>query len=472
MTRAWLISLLMFVWLTVGYAVVHVIVTLWGISIVDAMFPDPRPIEVLHVTNDGEALIQSYSNGHVQGTFRRLDGSQVSETAELQRAFASGTQLVGPDHTEPNSWDVRLSSFSDFQKPATNWYAIAPPGHAGTAYFVGYDYHSRRLAGYLGVNGFSHQQPTTDQSFPIDSSQYFAFNGILVSSQHPHQYGYAVEPAGDLNFPTFLPANIPVDAVWLLSQGNIYEIRLRARAVRVLVADRPEMRSLARAARERDGKSYLELLVRTDTGLLLIDPASGNTISLPLDPVAPDAMQTFYRLSDDRYALVVRGPSLLNPVASYAMTWMDNAGHVQRRAEITVHDSKLMLVNSFWMCIPAFPAPIVSLGALFVVPGVMPPSSAETQSYSGRFWQFLHEFRGWIVTSSLAGVLTAWACRRRECRVFGRSGWFWPILVGTCGWFGWIGYACLRPQPARQPQGGWLPAQPEPGRPLGTEVFA
>jgi ABC-2 type transport system ATP-binding protein len=40
------------------------------------------------------------------------------------------------------------------------------------------------------------------------------------------------------------------------------------------------------------------------------------------------------------------------------------------------------------------------------------------------------------------------------------------------GWFVWIGYCCVRPLPARLPGGRWMPSQPEPNRPIGTEVFA
>ena len=78
MNRPWVTSILMFVWLSVGYTVVHVAVDMWAISVGSAIWPDPVPTESLQITDDGEALIQSAAGGR-----RRLDGTPVQKVMEL-----------------------------------------------------------------------------------------------------------------------------------------------------------------------------------------------------------------------------------------------------------------------------------------------------------------------------------------------------------------------------------------------------
>jgi len=105
---------------------------------------------------------------------------------------------------------------------------------------------------------------------------------------------------------------------------------------------------------------------------------------------------------------------------------------------------------------------------LFVAPSFMSGSD----SYEQRLRMAGAMLWGWVLLAVLVGIACGWACRRRERDVFGNTSWLWPVLVGLCGWFGWMAYICLRPLPARLPHGQWMPSQPDPGRPLGTEVFA
>ena len=121
-----------------------------------------------------------------------------------------------------------------------------------------------------------------------------------------------------------------------------------------------------------------------------------------------------------------------------------------------------------WVAVKA-----VLLFAVAVIgPAVTPPEPGEPVTYPARLFQFLSFVKIWIIVSVLVGLGTAWQVRRREVDVFQSSSWFWPILAGACGWFGWIGYSFVNPLPARLPNHQWLPAQPEPARPLGTEIFA
>ncbi len=476
MTRSWPVSLLMFACLTVGYGVVHVVVSTWGISVSQAIWPDSTPLERLGITEDGEALIQSYSSNS-RVTFRKLDGTPVPETLGLFQKFASSATLQYLHQAEPRSWNVRIASFHDYQKPATCWYLIVPPNRASTGYFVGYDQISRRLVGYVGVNGFSAQPPTVDQSFPINTSENYAFVGSVASTQtpSPYSYSYSAEPNGNGLDMQYVPvANAAADAVWIRSQGTIYEIRLGARTVRAMLENRSDLLQLAQTTIVRDRKSYLQLLGRTETGLLIIDPESGTAETVPLEPVPRHGYESFYELNGGSRILVHHTTSTRHGRSHqhHRIFWLGEDGQTDRREELTLDFSYGLQLNPNTAFSLACPSPVVAFGALFIAPAFMPEESPETQTYSGRLMQFFADARGWFIVSLVTGILTGWACRRREREVFGSSNWLWPILVGACGWFGWMGYICLRPLPARLPHGQWLSAQPEPNRPLGTEIFA
>jgi len=465
----------MFAFLTVGYGVVHVVVSIWAISISQAVWPDSTPSELLRVTDDGEALIQSYGRGKV--TFRKLDGTPVPETLGMFQKFANPATLATQNPGEPRTWRTRIASFHDYQKPATCWYLILPPNRASTAYFVGYEQPSRRLVGYIGVSGFSSQLPTVEQSFPITTSADYAFVGSVASTQtiNPYAYANSAEPNADNLDMQYIPmANARADAVWIRSQGTIYEIRLGARTVRTALKGLLEMRCLAQTSTDRDGKTFLELLGRSETGLLIIDPETGTVETVPLEPVPRNGYESFYQLKDGRRMLVHHtttnrhGRSLQH----HRISWLGEDGQTARTEEVTLDYTYGLQLNPSIAFSLACPSPVVAVGALFIAPAFTPADSPETQTYSGRVAQFFAEAWGWFAVALLTGILTGWTCRRRERDVFGSSHWLWPILVGACGWFGWMGYICLRPLPARLPHGQWLPTTPEPNPALGTEIFA
>ena len=475
MNRTWFHSLLMFVWLIVGYAAVHIVLSVWGISVLQAIWPSSVPVEALHITNDGEPIIQSYTNSYYNATFRRLDGTLISDRIGLNRMFAGSTYLTVPEHAEPGSWSDRISSFHDFQKPATCWYSMIPPNRASTAYFVGYDKLSRRKIGYLGINGFSLQQPSVEQSFPVSTSQYAHLQGVLVATQKVNNYSEPFEPDGDsIESQMAIIPNAATDAVWILSNSTIYEIRLGSRTVRTVIDNRPDLRFLERRVDVEDEKVTMKLLVRTETGLLTIDPDSGKSEFLTLESPPPHFYESIAHLKNGQNVVVHREISnRRGRLQQVNILWMDAQGQIERRAVTQLFGSS----SDLWLdpdvaCCLSLPIPIASVGALSISPWLIEPASTDMPKTFGGFSQFFAEFKMWLVISLLTGIVTGWACRRRERDVFGRSGWFWPILVGAFGWFGWMGYICLRPLPARLPHGCWMPARPEPNQPLGTEIFA
>jgi len=471
-------SLSMFVSLTIGYAVVHAVLASFGISVKHAIWPISRSWEKLEITEKGEAVIESgMTNPYRTIASRRLDGTPISDTHGMPQKFARPIYLHFPYETAvplPTIWEHRIISFSDFQTPATNWYLIAPPNQPGTAFFIGYDQLSRRQIGYLDVNGLNVQTPAADQSFSIGSGPYYTLDGCIASTQEQGFYRYAFEPATNGVLGKLNPSNATADAVWVLSQGTVYEIRLRNRTIRKLLENRPDLRSLTSSTIERDGKSYLQLIVLTDHELLLIDPESMNTDVVKLEPGLESGGVSFYQLPDGEQILV---QDLLLDQQTHSqrsvIKWLDARGQVVRREEA---DLQGWVEESTWDFFAGIslglPSPVVSFVAWAVSPYFQPSRWTASQTYFERLYASFHDLKGWLAITFVIGVASGWACRRRERDVFGSSSWFWPILVGTCGWFGWMGYICVKPLPARLPHGRWLPAQPEPNQPLGTEIFA
>ena len=469
-------SLLMFVWLTIAYTVVHGAVASWGIMCWQAFFPSSQYVESVKISEDGEPLIQMISGIQRQKVaYRHFDGTVLPDGGKND--FAGPVYL--PNLTKPAeaiSWNSRISCFSDYQIPSTCWYLIAPPNRSSTAYFVGYDPLSRRLVGYISMIGFSSELPTIDESFPINSSYQASFANIMTASIQspdviePH-IGHDFEPDAEWTKKWVQQTGAQPDHVWILSNGNLYEIRLRERAVRKLIENRSDLHSLSPFSVDKDGTFIQKLIVKGESEMMIIDHrASGHTDTLKLDPLPANSYVFFYQLKNGQRLLTYDvGRSLGNLTWTSHIKWLDAEGHVDRVAEAKL--SYKPPSPPFDIGLAAYlgiPSPLVAFGSWLATP-FLPEFTMEANSTLGEFFHYL---KLWLGLSLLTGIATGWACRRRERDCFGSSSWFWPIIVGACGWFGWMGYICLRPLPARLPRGQWLPAQPEPAQPLGTEIFA
>ncbi len=467
-------NLLMFAWLTIGYAVVHMIAALWAFSVLQAI-GGTTPSEHLQVVEgDGPVIaIQTSVGNMARVAYRRLDGTRIDGPIGQ---VAKGVNLYPRLAGRPSSWENRISPFIDFQSPTVNWYLIVPPDRNGTGYFSGFEQLSNRHVGYLGTQGFSSQIPATDQSFDLGTARN-PFLGAVAAAQTEYFHGEPYEPRTGPQANSPIPPNAGADAMWMLSNGTLYEIRLAEHTVRKLIEHRPEIRRLTRLTLRGEKDRKLELLLRTDTGLTILDPRTLAEEAIALELQQPSSNETYYELSDGQRifvsSLYSQDPSVPHTARIF---WIDVTGRVERQVDTEY------AVGGAWnpagLEAAAFPAPVIPFVAAFVAPFTEAQHVLHAQrgdkpsSYFGHVGDFFRMFKVWLVASLLIGLATGWAARRREVDVFHNPSWLWPVLVGACGWFGWMGYICLRPLPARLPHGQWLPAQPEPNRPLGTEIFA
>ncbi len=473
-------SLLMFLWLVLGYAIAHVVVAAWLGAMIESVWQPDYRYENVEVMSDGEPLVRIYSRRTNQ--YRTLDGELVSAAKVAERnsgrTVSQASIGIHPPSTQPSNWSQRLLPLTDGATLPVYWYAVLPQEVPGTMYFAGYDSRSRRLTGYLSAGGFTALPPSVEQFFPIRTGpSYYPFIGAVKAAAISSDgfYSHPQEPAYEALLDLY--ANAPGDAVWVLSRNVLYEIRLRSQTMRTLKTDLPEEAHLSRATFKRDDKTFVQLLVRSEAELLIIDPETTNTERLALGPSVPKDSGSYMQTDDGLRLLHTQSP--LEPTASlsdskwrHQLTWYDASGSIVKQAEtVTQNPVSQSAVPFTTGASLVCPTPIAPLVGLMVGPWVV--SGREAQfAYSARLgiiWNFVW---GWLLTTSIISLVIGWACRRRERDVFDNASWLWPILVGGLGWFGWMAYICLRPLPARLPHGRWMPTQPDPNRPLGTEVFA
>jgi hypothetical protein len=404
----------------------------------------------------------------------------LNRQLKLTHARLSQIDKKQPDIVEPIYWSGRIASFHDFQNPATSWYLITPPHRGGNAHFIGYDPISRGVVGYIGLDGFLSQPPAIDRSFQIKHHHWAAYYGSIVASQNPYSYfQVAFEPSGrDVEIQYAPKVNASPDLVWILSNGTIHEVRLKTRTVNTIVKDRPDIRELAQFTYEDDGKSYLKLIVRAETELLILDPDTRTMESIKVVQVSPEDSFEFYQLKNGHRVLTRSPKQDLESVTNHQQIyWLDENGQIERQAEANLvrqlHTAGISesIYISILFPIPILPNAIATIGPL-INPALFQGKSYDPLPYSQMVWKAYQDSAIWIALSILVGLLTGLVCRRREVDVFGNHGWMWPIIVGVTGWFGWMGYICVRPLPARLPNRQWMPNQPEPVRPIGTEIFA
>jgi hypothetical protein len=266
---------------------------------------------------------------------------------------------------------------------------------------------------------------------------------------------------------------LPADTVWLLSQDKIYEIRLGARTVRTLIENRPGMVSLQRDSFELNGSNELRLIVRTTTGASVIDPVTLHERELEIGPPGDAKWETLWKsISRDesghewgKYVVASH-----HPTGAFATTRMatvstlDADGHLLQREEVseaTGHEQ--LFTNRFVAITLGAPTPVGLVALVTFLHTINPDSKS--------IFEYLNHYAISLLASMLIGLMTGWAAWRREREVFGEPSWFWPVLVGLCGWFGWVAYICLRPLPARLSNRSWMSSTPDAITPIGIEIF-
>lgn len=487
MIKRWLNPLLMFIWLSTGYGVFHCIGMAWIMVPIMAIFGQAQVHENLYITEDLQPVIGSWDSDAQQQVYRQLDGTRIASGPGQMPRFLNLTQLTpNSAETTVELWRDRICPLNDYQRPATYWYFVAPPGFGGAGYFSGYQEVSRRHVGYIDREGFTTEEPTVERSFPIVIHPYSYWQrcvGALAAAQLSTRSYQGLQEPNWVSSWSIRYDNTTHDAVWLLSGDKIYEIQLGSRTVRTLVENRSDLRYLmTEMSYERD-ETRMTLLVRTDAGVSLFDPRTGEEKKIPFAREFAADWESFgwahARHGDPdqkptQYVLERHHPIKGMDESRISMfAVLDSEGNVVRSQEVKLsinQGTSQMGIDLFMSA--CLPLPLASLGAITIGPLVAPNEFTKTGATSTPHQNYLRYFRRYLISSLLIGLATGWAARRRERDVFGSSSWLWPVLVGAAGWFGWIAYICIRPLPARIAGQSWITSTPAPIQRLGTEIFA
>jgi hypothetical protein len=363
----------------------------------------------------------------------------------------------------------------DAGSPPTFWYLEISPDNPQQLFLAGYNSVSRRRIGYLGRDGF-HPNPVPREScFLIPrTGDYHVWKGAVASS-HAQSWEYDDKthepPVGEYR-PTPHFANVEDVRLWILSEGTVYEIDLLRRQVKPLIQAGDAI-ALNQTEVVRDGRQLLQLLLRTQQQLHIIDPQTLADTRLPLPLLPPPCTGTFYGVATNGERILMsafQDRVDISQPQSYEIQWFHPDGTPARTETCTLARTPEVSISSVNLNL-ALPTPLVPLIGLAIGPSAM-AWDGDSRDYATRFQRMLDLTSAWLLLALAVGLACGYACRRREVQIYGNRAWLWPIVVGLCGWFGWIGYICLRPLPARLPDGKYLPRIPEPALPTGYEILA
>ncbi|MDX1965629.1 MAG: hypothetical protein SFV23_00535 [Planctomycetaceae bacterium] len=484
MPRTPLSSGLLFAFLTVGYALVHLMVGLWCGSLLEPILTKEAVSEHVQWTKSGDMIVQrsvrpAGSIQYSQVTYNTLDGVELP-ASEIQSQFTTPVGIgtwwssTTPPTVDVVPWSKRIQSLHDRGTPPAFWYLIAPATDHSDFYLVGYDVNSRQKIGYLGVQGFSLQEPARDARFATRPYGDELWDRLTTSNiSNLRGYPDPFEPRGQ-DHEDIDCDNVTGVRVWVLMGGSVYEIDPRRRTVRELLkADSALL--LTKTILEGNGKRVFHLLLRSDDALTVVDPATLEQRRLALPPTGRHQAMYALEAADGRFVVTTTtyNPSDPNTGVKYEFRWFNTDGSLARSLsrELLGRQSQQLEpeTQSVGLAV-CLPAPILSLGVTLLAPLFMVFDGVG--DYSANLAFVARWIAVWVLATLATGVACGWACRRRELEIYQSRSWMWPIVVGLLGWFGWVGYHCLRPLPAKLPDGRWMPRRPDVVPPLGCELMA
>lgn len=254
--------------LMIGVSVAWGFVVLWGGMIYSAIFPNQGVYQRIVYGSNGTPVIETAAYYTIQpSVYTDLDGREYSDLDEdwqnTRHQAATLVPVVSRDGVSRIPVGSRMSVFHSTTQPATLWYFIHSGTETGGGWFEGYSTETRRLTGYIGVNGPTTTRPEGSDRIQVppgamtynpqwSEQSYYAYRGVPI----PHSLTQA--PSG----PLARVACVPVT-------DNVLIVDLRNGDVRPLLAEPRRVRSL-QLTRSADRRSTdARLLVETDRSVLV-----------------------------------------------------------------------------------------------------------------------------------------------------------------------------------------------------------
>ena len=348
------------------------------------------------------------------------------------------------------SWERRIEEISrNFPNIYSNpnakrretekWYFQHNGKLEGSGYFVGYDFKSFLCIGYIGRNGFRHDEPPEDEQFPVDGRQMENNSSVLAeyigySNSSPEE----IKP-GDKSFP-------PNVVNYLLSREGLYKINSNRRTSELVWKDADlgslvivsEPIPLKPSNHYYGQKSYLA--IRKPDRVVLLDETGKEARSYVLPEEIREQDFQWYELGGGK-AMIVASSGRFG--GNYSFYWLEEGGKKVRHQEIALdqsrNSSQLDWGMGFWM-----PSPL----GLAVASHLGEEDNAEANS---SIWKSIQEAWPSLIVLGVACVGLAWLSFRRQ-RKFGLP-WTgaWTVFVLMMGVPGYLGYLAHRRWPAILP---------------------
>jgi hypothetical protein len=438
--------------------------------------PDVLVNENLMVGTDGKVLIATYVfSPYRKDTYRTLEGKEIR--LPWGHTWLDGAFLPGLDN--PYASILPLEPFATAQhrvrpvlglgQPPTLWYFMHDGKPGGRGYFVGYHADSRRLAGYLGANGFRDDVPPPGEQFPTNARQ---TRGDAI---FPGYERLGMQPSVVQGGPEGPEDSILFRSV-MLSDDRLLEIDFRTGATRELL-NSPGLMSVSYLSRPtppgdevrpRDAKPQpLLLAVRTPDTVLVSDRVADKWLSYPIPSEIRDLYSVKLYLLSDNTALFIatqmypdRSPreEVIRVNAKGVVTervmqsHTDAAGKVTQLpgVELAGRGAPLSPARRTWMAALTAPSPLaVGVYAAMLQPlGEVKAGFAE--DYPSALAQSLSA--GWLpllVVFAVGGGLAWLTCRRQRVYALPWTG-VWTTFVFLAGAPGFIAYLWHRRWPVRQ----------------------
>jgi|SRR6185295_12638346 len=410
-----------------------------------------RNQEMLVFTSDGAAAIQhtdalgdiSWTTLSGEPTERRLDGLGSTWLRSKQPEVEPA----------PLTWPQRARVFADDRRPHTEWtllYDGEPDGHA---YFVGYDSSTNGRIGYLGLHGFSAEEPDLAKQFPIRRDEW-DLNGV-ISSEGIFIHG--------VDQPQIRPHRPFAGETWLLAHGKAYRIDFDARSVVEPFQSRRPLRSITRVLQGRPQYIFL-----SDEQLFMFPEGVTHPEIVDLPPELQGIniywVPRILQAKDDAVPQLIWNEGIAystefadeNPEqgterAKDRLYWLGPQG-VTRTAEAEL-DTNVGTPNN-WVMPLIMPCPAMLDYAL----ATQPPrrrdlGNGKLESYDEAWRRQLDREWPQLVSVHVLGLACALIANRRQTRFAMPRGQrlAWAVFVFFFGLPGLVGYLTHRKWPIRQP---------------------
>jgi hypothetical protein len=415
-----------------------------GVYLVDALPIGDSEIgfgDAVTLFTDGTPLVTRYFGALDAPEYRDLKGKLVPPPLEmtnltpvyLGRTWAPMNQIEAPQ-------------FADTQAPCGFWYFLkdeSSPEDRG--YFIGYDSHTKRCIGYLGIKGFQETFPSHEQMIPglsRDKASGWSASekGLYMIADFSVYQSYMMAP-GTRGLPAiFVPT----------SDGKMYLVDILRRSVELVHQGDP-VRSAAKLLLVRDGAKWLGgcIALRTDTSIVTLDANSGRFLKRYLIPED-------LRNSDFQFALTSKSEAILE-IAGKAdsLKGSNELQIVHLHNDGTREDHKVELSQSATgKPFQArgglrLPAPLLLAAAIALDRGTEIMWNKLEPTWSATFRRLVAEYYPTFLMAVGLSVICAAAASIRLARysVSRTDRILWPLFVLLMGVPGWIGFRFCRSWP-------------------------